>query len=395
MSGPLSGLRVTELAGLGAAPFAGLLLADLGAEVVRVDRLVPGESAVPNEPRLDLLNRGRRSIAIDLKNPKGTELVLQLVRASDVLLEGFRPGVTERLGLGPDECMSANPRLVYGRVTGWGREGPYADRAGHDLNYIALAGTLEPIGTAGGPPVAPLNHLGDFAGGGMLLALGVLSAVYESSRSGFGQVVDAAMIDGAALLNTMLYGSLASGMWPGPRGTNIIDSGAHFMNVYECSDGTYMSVAAAEPRFYSILLERLGLVEAELPTRLDREQWPVMKEHFANIFRQRSRAEWCDIFEGLDACVAPVLSPGEAPEHPHNRARATFMQIDGVVQPSPAPRFARTPAEMPSRPPVPGEHTREVLVALGISEKTVDALEAEGVIATWAPAAGSSAGSAL
>lgn len=378
--GPLEGLRVLEFAGLGAAPFAAMALADMGADVTRVDRITPQESVVRTDARLDLLNRGRRSVAIDLKVQAGISVVHHFIAGADVVLEGWRPGVAERLGIGPDECHQLNRRLIYGRVTGWGRDGPYASMAGHDLNYIGLAGVLEPIGTAGGPPAVPLNLLGDFAGGGLSLAFGVVCALHETSRSGIGQVVDAAMIDGAALLNTMLYGSIAQEMWPGPRGTNIIDGGSHFMNVYRCSDGNYVSVAAAEPRFYAELLARLGLNPTGLPNQTDRSQWPAMKQRLAAIFATRDRSAWSELFAGTDGCVAPVLSPREAPMHPHNQYRETFINVDGVTQPAPTPRFDRTPARIRRGPAVPGEHTHELLAERGYSEAAIAALVAAGTV---------------
>lgn len=386
MNRPLDGLRVVEVAGLGAAPFAGMMLSDAGADVVRVDRAHAVRPAIHPDPRMDLLNRGRRSVAIDLKREEGKELLLRLTDGADVLIEGLRPGVAERLGLGPKVCMGRNPALVYGRVTGWGQEGPYAHAAGHDLNYIAVSGVLEPIGTAGGPPVAPLNLLGDFGGGGLLLAYGVLCALLARQQTGVGRVVDAAMVDGSALLNVMLYGMLASGDWPGPRGTNVLDSGAHFMTVYQCRDSKYIAVAAAEPQFYAALLAGLGLRAGDLPDQLDRGSWPELKRRFSAIAATRTRDEWIAIFAGTDACVSPVLTPLEAVADPHNVARGTFVEVAGIVQPAPAPRFHPGDRPVPTAPPSPGAHTRQILVGIGLAEAEIDSLIAGGVVEEQAAA---------
>jgi alpha-methylacyl-CoA racemase len=380
MSGPLAGIRIVELAGIGPTPFAGMMLADAGADVVRIDR---SERAIypPNqEPHVDLMNRGRRSVAVDLKHPDGVALVLRLVESADGLMEGFRPGVAERLGLGPDECLARNRNLVYGRMTGWGQEGPMAAAAGHDIDYIALAGVLDPIGRAGERPVPPLNLVGDFGGGGMLLAFGMLAAILHASRTGEGQVVDAAMVDGAAALMTLTYTLLATGMWHETRGTNLLDTGAPFYEVYETSDGGHMAVGAIEPQFYAELVKLTGLADEDLPEQMDREHWPKMKERFATVFASKSRAEWESVFDGSDACVAPVLSMTEAPEHPHNRFRGTFSEVSGVLQPSPAPRFAATPGSIRWPPPNPGQRGDEALREWGLSEKEIAELRTSGAV---------------
>jgi alpha-methylacyl-CoA racemase len=373
--GPLAGVRVVELTGIGPGPFCAMLLADLGAEVLRVDR--PAASR-PGWPAV--LARGRRSVAVDLKHPDGAGVVLDLVAAADALVEGFRPGVAERLGIGPDACLARNPRLVYGRVTGWGQEGPWRLAAGHDIDYVALAGALHPIGQAGGPPVPPLNLVGDFGGGGMLLALGVVAALLETGRSGAGQVVDAAMVDGAALLTTQFHELLAAGLWREERGANLLDGGAPFYGVYQTADGRHLAVGALEPQFYAELLRRLGLDAGDLPDQLDREGWPLLRERLAALFRTRTREEWCELLAGTDACVAPVLGFGEAPAHPHNRARGTFVDVGGVVQPAPAPRFSRTPCDPPSPAARPGEHTDQALTDWGIPPDQVTRLRATGAI---------------
>jgi alpha-methylacyl-CoA racemase len=373
--GPLAGVRVVELAGIGPGPFCAMLLADLGAEVLRVDRPAAARPGWPT-----VLARGRRSVAVDLKHPDGAGVVLDLVASADALVEGFRPGVAERLGIGPDACLARNPRLVYGRVTGWGQEGPWRLAAGHDIDYVALAGALHPVGPAGGPPVPPLNLVGDFGGGGMLLALGVVAALLETGRSGAGQVVDAAMVDGAALLTTQFHELLAAGLWREERGANLLDGGAPFYGVYQTADGRHLAVGALEPQFYAELLRRLGLDAGDLPDQLDRDGWPLLRERLAALFRTRTREEWCELLAGTDACVAPVLGFGEAPAHPHNRARGTFVDVGGVVQPAPAPRFSRTPCDPPSPAARPGEHTDQALTDWGIPPDQVTRLRATGAI---------------
>jgi alpha-methylacyl-CoA racemase len=359
--GPLEGVKVVELAGLGPAPFACMLLAELGADVLRIDR--PGGGVSLGPPELDLVNRGRRSAALDLKNPAAVDVVRRLVAQADVLVEGFRPGVAERLGVGPDHCHAINPRLVYGRMTGWGQDGPLAPTAGHDIDYLALSGALHLIGRAGGPPQVPANLLGDFAGGSLYLVIGVLAALHEARRNGRGQVVDAAIVDGSAHLTTMLLGALAAGSWRQERGTNLLDTGAPFYDVYETSDGKHVAVGALEPQFYAELIEKLGITA---PDRNDPARWPELRKVLTETFRQRTQAEWTAVFEGSDACVTPVLPL--AADHPHLVARGTFVDHDGVRQAAPAPRFDRTPTSLDRPPARPGQHTREALTDWGIAD---------------------------
>ncbi|BCY07648.1 CaiB/BaiF CoA-transferase family protein [Actinoplanes sp. L3-i22] len=341
----LSGIKVVELAGLAPGPFGCMVLADLGADVVLVER--PGGTG-PLVPQSGPLQRGRRTVTLDLKSPDGLTGLLSLIEKADVLVEGYRPGVAERLGFGPETCEKINPGLVYGRMTGWGQDGPLAPAAGHDIDYLAIAGALEPLGRPGERPHAPINLLADFAGGGMLLAVGVLAALLERARSGRGQVVDAAMVDGSALLTTFLHGMIGSGLWPGGRGENLLDGGAPFYDTYRALDGGYLAVGALEPQFYAALLKGLGLDDdPELPAQFDHEGWPELRRVFTERFAERTRDEWADVFAGLDACVSPVLSPVEAPDHPHNRARSAFVEVGGRLQPAPAPRFGRTPASVP------------------------------------------------
>lgn len=377
-SGPLAGLRALELGGIGPAPYCGMLLADLGVEVIKVER-VGAATEHRGRDRYEVLNRGRTSVALDLKSPEGREVALSLAETCDMVFEGFRPGVAERLGLGPVECMARNERLVYGRMTGWGQDGPLADRAGHDINYIGLVGALDAIGTAAGPPVPPLNLLGDFGGGAMFLALGLVSGVWESSRSGRGQVVDAAIVDGTASLLSMLMGMQSAGEWPGGRGQNLLDGGAHFYGVYECADSLFVSVGAIEPQFYTRFLHTLGLPELPDRDRLRRDEWPVLRQQVETAFATRSREEWLTAFSEVDACVEPVLSLADAAAHPHNRARGYITSLDGVRQPGPAPRFDRTAGLGARRVPVPGEHTGAVLHSLGLDKARIAALRAAGV----------------
>lgn len=378
--GPLEGVKIIEIAGIGPGPFAGMVLSDLGAEVLRIDR-VQNVMRAPGDASLDFLARNRRSVGVDLKHREGVAAVLRLVERADGLYEGFRPGVMERLGLGPDVCLERNPRLVYGRITGFGQEGPLSRAAGHDINYIALAGTLHSIGREGEAPLPPLNLVGDFGGGGMLLAVGMLAALVEQARSGKGQVVDAAMVDGAALLNTMMYSLRRIGMWIDERGKNLLDTGAHFYDVYETKDGEYVSIGSIEPQFYAELIRLAGLDGEDLPAQMDREKWPDLKRRLREIFKTKTRDEWCAIMEGSDVCFAPVLSMAEAPEHPHNRARGTFVEVDGAVQPRPAPRFSRTPNEVARPPAVPGQHTDEALADWGFPPEEIAKLRELGAIA--------------
>jgi alpha-methylacyl-CoA racemase len=372
---------VVELAGIGPGPYTCMLLADAGADVLRVDRATASPPASPlTGGHWDLLNRSRRSVAVDLKHPDGVGLVLDLVERADGLVEGWRPGVAERLGLGPEACLARNPRLVYGRMTGWGQDGPLASAAGHDIDYIALAGALWPVGRVGERPVPPLNLVGDFGGGGMMLAFGLCAALLHAARTGEGQVVDAAMVDGAASLMTMTYAFRQLGLWTEGRGVNVLDTGAPFYEVYDTADGKWFAVGAIEPQFYAELLRVLGLDPAELPAQNDREQWPAMKERFAAIFRTRTRDQWTEAFSGTDACGAPVLSPWEAHTHPHNQARGTFVEVEGIVQPGPAPRFSRTPGAVHNPPPVAGRDTDAALAAWGIDAARVQELRGAGAV---------------
>lgn len=363
MAGPLQGLRVLEMAGIGPGPFAAMLLADMGADVLRIQR--PGQVPFVT-PRFDVMARSRRTLELDLQQPESIDTVLQLVERADVLLEGYRPGVMERLGLGPEPCLVRNPRLVYGRMTGWGQDGPLAQAAGHDINYIALSGALHAIGRSGEPPVVPLNYIGDFGGGGMLLAFGILCALHERVTSGRGQVIDAAMTDGAALLSAMFYGMHAAGQWSSARGENMLDGGAHFYDTYACADGKHIAVGAIEAKFYAILREHCGIDDTLFDRQLDTRAWPMLKHRLADVFKTRTRDEWCAILEGTDACFAPVLDWDEAPQHPHNAARRTFLAVDGVLQPAPAPRFSRTPAAEPRPSPPPETDVAAVLRTWGI-----------------------------
>ncbi|MFZ3004413.1 MAG: CaiB/BaiF CoA-transferase family protein [Undibacterium umbellatum] len=383
MAGPLQGIRVIEMVGLGPCPFAAMMLADMGAEVIRIDRkLAPGA----NNPfpmlgtKYDVMARGRRSLALDLKHEEAKGVLLDLVASADILLEGFRPGVMERLGLGPEICQQRNPRLVYGRITGWGQDGPLAQAAGHDLNYIALSGMLHAMGRADTPPAPPLNLVGDFGGGAMMLAFGVVCAALEARSSGKGQVVDAAMVDGSALLGAMIYGFRAFGAWSDQRGANMLDGGAHFYDTYACADGKFISIGAIEPQFYALLLKIAGISDPAFNAQMDSRKWPELKIKCTALFKTKTRQQWCDLMEGTDICFAPVLDMAEAPEHPHNQARANFTDIEGILQPAPAPRFSRTAAEISRPPAVSGQHSAEILHDWGMSEERITHLKENQVI---------------
>jgi len=386
--GPLQGLKIIEVAGIGPGPFAAMMLSDMGADVIRVDRSANAMGGDPDDPPKDVFNRGRRSIALDLKSPDGVATLLELVDHADALIEGFRPGVAERLGFGPDICARRNPRMVFGRMTGWGQEGPYATSAGHDINYIALAGVLAHLGREGEKPTPPINLVGDFGGGGMLLAFGVVCALLEAQRSGTGQVVDAAMVDGSAALMMMVWGFKHMGIWSDERGTNMLDTAAHFYDTYECADGQFVSIGSIEPQFYLQLLEHTGLAKLyeergeELPHQMDRERWPELKARLSEIFAARTRDEWCSIMEGTDICFAPVLTMDEAAQHPHNVERNTFVEVAGVTQPAPAPRFDRTVATVQRPPAFTGQHTDEVLAEwLGADVARIASLRERGIVA--------------
>ena len=375
--GPLKGIKIIEMAGIGPGPFCGMVLADLGAEVIRVDRA----SAKGTGSRQEASNRGKKSIAVDLKSKEGVEIVLKLVQEADAIFEGFRPGVMERLGLGPEECMELNESLVYGRMTGWGQDGPLANGAGHDINYISLSGALAAIGRPGSPPVPPLNLIGDFGGGGMLLALGLVSALLESKQSGKGQVVDAAMTDGSALLMTMIYTMQSSGFWKDSMGSNMLDGGAHFYDTYECSDGKFISLGSIEPQFYKLLCDLAGFDNNLSSDQMSRDGWPEKKKAVKEIILTKTREEWCQIMEGTDVCFAPVLNMEEAPNHPHNKARQTFIELEGATQPAPAPRFSRTNPEVQSSPSLVGEHTDEILQSLNLGADEIEKLKTSGSVA--------------
>ena len=374
--GPLTGIRVVEMAGIGPGPFTAMMLSDLGAEVIRVDRL----SHKGTGHRANVLNRGRKSIAVDLKNPRGVETTLRLIEQADVVLEGFRPGVMERLGLGPEECLSVNPRLIFGRMTGWGQTGPLSQAAGHDINYISIAGALGAMGYADRPPAPPLNLVGDFGGGAMYLLTGILAALVERATSGQGQIIDAAMTDGTASLLSPFFGLMAMNMWTTDRFSNRLDGGAFYYGSYECSDGKYISIGSLEPQFYALLLEKAEITDPEFQEQLDEAAWPAKREKLNQLFKTRTRQQWRDIMEGTDVCFAPVLDLKEAPAHPHNIDRKTFVELDGVVQPAPAPRFSRTQGEIQGPAAMAGEHTREVLSAWNFTDQEIGELQASGAI---------------
>jgi alpha-methylacyl-CoA racemase len=377
----LQGVKIVELAGIGPGPFAGMLLSDMGAEIVRVDRAQQVNPGTFTTKNLEPLFRGRRSIGVDLKSPEGVELVLSLVEQADALFEGFRPGVTERLGLGPDVCLARNPRLVYGRMTGWGQDGPMAQASGHDINYIALAGALAHFGRAGGKPTPPINLVGDFGGGGMFMAFGIVCGILEAQRSGRGQVIDVAMVDGAATLMSMMWGFRNIGFWQESLGANLLDTGAPFYDTYETADGKFVSLGSLEPQFYAELIKRLGLENEGLPAQMDRPAWETLRARFTELFKTKTRDEWDEILLGSDACYAPVLTMTEAADAEHMKARDTIIEIDGVKQPAPAPRFSRTAPEVRWPAPWPGQNTDEVLADWGVSAADIAKLRDAGAIA--------------
>jgi len=377
--GPLSGIKVVEFEAIGPGPFCGMMLADMGADVIVIDRAGQADLGLNRERWYDVMMRGRRSVTLDMKSKDGANAALELMGKADALIEGFRPGVMERLGVGPDVALAKNPKLVYGRMTGWGQDGPMAPRAGHDINYIALAGPLAGIGRAGEAPVPPLNLVGDFGGGGMLLAFGIAAALVEAQRSGKGQVVDAAMCEGASLLSTMFHGMLAAKRWKEERGANHLDTGAPWYETYATKDGKHVSIGSIETRFYAELLERLGIAGEDLPKQHDRAGWPKLRERYAAAFKTKTRDEWCAVFEGSDACFAPVLNWTEAYAHPHNVARKSFVEVGGVKQPAPAPKFSRTPGEVRRKPPERGEGGRAALADWGFKAADIDRLQQFGL----------------
>lgn len=379
--GPLAGVRIVELAGIGPVPMCAMLLADMGADIVRVDRAEAIDQGMKRDPKGDVLNRGRPSVAVDLKKPEGVAAVLQLIDRADAVLEGFRPGVMERLGLGPDVCLKRNPKLVFGRMTGWGQYGPLAHAAGHDINYISIVGALNEVGLRSGPPVVPLNLVGDYGGGALYLAMGVLAGVIEARSSGRGQTIDCAMTEGAASLMTMTYSMHAQGRWNQGRGNNPVAGGSHFYSVYETKDGKYVSVGSGEAKFYALLLEKTGLDKVQdLPHQQDAGQWPAMKERMQKIFHTKTRDEWCAVMEGTDVCFGPVLNMDESMAHPHNVAREAFVSVAGVMQPAPAPRFDRTKSKIRQPPSIPGEDTDRTMAAWGFSPHEIAALHSAGAI---------------
>ena len=376
--GPLSGFRIIELAGIGPGPFCGMMLADMGAEVIRVDRLGGNPSSSVGH---DILFRNRKSIAVNLKHPDGVETVLKLCENADAIFEGYRPGVAERLGVGPEHCQQRNPKLVYGRMTGWGQDGPLASSAGHDINYISISGALHAVGRRGEKPLPPLNLFGDFGGGGMMMAFGLVCALLEAQKSGQGQVIDSAMHEGSAALMAMFYGLKGQGMFTSERGTHMLDSGAHFYDVYQTQDGKYISIGSIEPQFYALLKEKAGLPEEDFGMQMNPAQWPEQKQKIEAIFKGRTRDEWCEIMEGSDVCFAPVLDLEEAPHHPHNQARNSFVTVNQVTQPAPTPRFSRTPSETPRPAQTPGTDTRSTLQAAGFTVAEIDELLKVGAVA--------------
>lgn len=374
--GPLKGIKVIEIAGIGPGPFSAMMLSDMGADVLRIDR----KESAGRQSKFDVLSRGRRSVALDLKKPEGVSAVLRLIESADALIEGFRPGVMERLGLGPDQCLQRNPRLVYGRMTGWGQTGNLAQAAGHDINYIALTGALHSIGKPDQNPVPPLNLIGDFGGGGLMLAFGIVCGIFEARQSGKGQIIDAAMTDGSAVLMAMIYGLKAAGRWTNDKGANLLDGGAHFYDTYQCADGRWVAIGSIEPQFYKLLLEKTGIPDPDFQSQMDQSKWPQLKAKLAEVIKTKTRDEWCALMEGTDVCFAPVLDMDEAPLHPHNRERQTFVEVNGVMQPAPAPRFSRTQPAIQSSSSVVGEHTKETLAEWGLSKDEIEPLEASGAM---------------
>ncbi len=376
--GPLKGMRVVEIGSIGPGPFCAQMLADMGADIIRIDRKVSTET--PLNSMFNTMLRSRRSVTVDLKKSEGVETVLRLIEKADALVEGFRPGVTERLGIGPVVSLKRNPKLIYGRMTGWGQTGPLSEAAGHDINYIALSGALHAIGHKGKEPVPPLNLVGDFGGGGMMLAFGIMCALFEAQQSGKGQVVDASMVEGSAAMLSMFYGMMAAGGWSDQRGTNLLDGGAHFYSTYETSDNKWIAVGAIEPQFYKLLLEKAEIIDPAFENQMDSSKWPELKEMLAAIFKTKTRDEWCDLLEGTDACFSPVLSFSEAARHPHNVARQSFVEVDGIKQPAPAPKFSRTKPEIQGPPPTPGQHNETALVDWGFDADEIRKLIEDGVV---------------
>ncbi len=376
--GPLNGIKVIELAGIGAGPFCAQMMADMGADIIRIDR--KGSDVLANSNKFDIMNRNRRSVAIDLKNPAGVNAVLRLIDQADALIEGFRPGVTERLGIGPEICIERNPKLVYGRITGWGQDGPLSHAAGHDINFIALSGALHAIGYRNQPPVPSLNMLGDFGGGGMMLAFGIACGILEAQKSGKGQVIDASMLEGTALMMNLFFGLMAAGEWTDERENNLLDGGAHFYRCYETSDGKWVAIASIEPQFYELLLKHAEISDHEFLDHMDKKKWPKFTEKLADIFKTKSRDEWCAIMEGSDVCFAPVLSMSEVADHPHNKDRKSFIEVDGILQATPAPKFSRTQPDLPTPPPIIGEHNETALRDWGFSEYEIDELKRSSAI---------------
>jgi alpha-methylacyl-CoA racemase len=383
MAGPLAGIRVIEMVGLGPCPFAAMMLADMGAEVIRIDRKTVAGAANPFPmlgTKFDVMARGRRSLALDLKQPEAVDVLLQLIAQADVLIEGFRPGVMERIGVGPAVCLERNAKLVYGRITGWGQTGPLAHAAGHDINYLALSGMLQAMGRADSPPAPPLNLVGDFGGGAMMLAFGVLCALLETKKSGKGQVIDAAMVEGSALLGAMIYGFKAFGSWSDQREANLLDGGAHFYDTYACADGKFISIGAIEPAFYTQLLRLCEITDTDFNDQMDVNRWPALGAKLAALFKSKSQQAWCNLLEGSDVCFAPVLEMSEAALHPHNQARGTFIEVDGVTQPAPAPQFSRSLPEVLCAPASPGQHSEAILNDWNIPENMITRLRERKII---------------